>query len=212
MTKRVATPKLRTASIISTAKSRQVPEPSANVSAAVCVPSSCRALVAELGLDRVGHRLEHGERAGVAHVGDETARPGVDRPVAIGRLPLGEAGDVGNVLEVVGKGKGLGVRFETVDRSRRPIGVMGEVEGRDDAEALGAEILRPFEEADRIVVDVVRPVDQGRLRIDLEPGVVEPEIMAVVRPQHQAVAGEADRVPVAIFGRVDDPDSGHAPL
>ena len=209
MTNRVATPKLRRASIIRTAKSRQVPAPSASVSAAVCVPSSWRAPIAEFGLDRVRHRFEHVERAGVAHVGDEAARPGVNGPARIRQLPLGEPGDVGHVLEVVGKGKVFGARVEAVDRGGRPVGVMRQVEGRNDPQALGAQALRPFEEAHRIVVGVMRPMDQPRLRIDLENGLVDPEIMAVVGPQHQAVAGQADRVAVAVLRRMDDFDPGH---
>ena len=47
--------------------------------------------------------------------------------------------------------------------------------------------LGPFEKADRVVEGVMRPMDKRRLRVDLERGAVKAQIVAVVRPQHQAV-------------------------
>jgi hypothetical protein len=55
-------------------------------------------------------------------------------------------------------------------------------------------------------------MNERGLRIDVEGGVVKPQIMAVVRPQHQAVTREAHSVAVGIFGGVDDADPGHASL
>jgi hypothetical protein len=55
----------------------------------------------------------------------------------------------------------------------------------------------------------VGPMNERGLRIDVEGGVVKPEVMAVVGPQHQAVAGEADRIAVNVFRGVHDADSGH---
>ena len=54
MTKRVARPKLRNASIIGTAKSRQVSEPSASVSLGTFLVAHA---VAETRLDGVRHRF-----------------------------------------------------------------------------------------------------------------------------------------------------------
>ena len=67
-----------------------------------------------------------------------------------------------------------------------------------------------FEKADRIVEDVVRPMNERRLWIDVENGLVQPQIVAVVGPEHQAMTGEADRAAVGVFGRMHDADSGHA--
>jgi hypothetical protein len=39
---------------------------------------------------------------------------------------------------------------------------------------------------------------------------VKPQIVAVVRPQHQAVTRKADRITVGILGRVNDADPCHA--
>ena len=63
-----------------------------------------------------------------------------------------------------------------------------------------------------IVEGVMGPMNERGLRIDVEGGVVKPQIMAVVRPQHQAVTREAHSVAVGIFGGVDDADPGHASL
>ena len=71
--------------------------------------------------------------------------------------------------------------------------MMGQIEGRNDAEAIRSQALRPFEKADRIVESVMSPMNERGLGIDVERGMVKPQIMAVVRSQHQAVAREADR-------------------
>jgi len=85
--------------------------------------------IAEFGLDRVGHRLQHCERAGVANIGDETARPRVNRPVGIPQLPLRQPGNVGQLFQVVTEREGLGALLQDLDRRGRPVGVMGQVEG-----------------------------------------------------------------------------------
>ena len=72
------------------------------------------------------------------------------------------------------------------------------------------EIHRPFEKADRIVEGVMSPMNERGLGIDVKGSMVQPQIVAVVRPQHHAVASEADGIAIGIFGRVDDANSGHA--
>jgi hypothetical protein len=54
------------------------------------------------------------------------------------------------------------------------------------------------------------PMNERRLRIDVEGGVMKSEVMAVVRPQHQAVAGEADWIAIGVLGRMHDADPGNA--
>jgi hypothetical protein len=54
------------------------------------------------------------------------------------------------------------------------------------------------------------PMNERRLRIDVKGDVMKPEVMAIVGPQHQAVAGEADRIAIGVFGRMHDADPGHA--
>ncbi len=56
----------------------------------------------------------------------------------------------------------------------------------------------------------MRPVCEGRLRVNLQNGLMEPEIVAVVRSQHQPVAREPDGIAISIFRRVDDFYSGHS--
>jgi hypothetical protein len=61
---------------------------------------------------------------------------------------------------------------------------MGQIEGRDDAQAIRFQRLRPFQKADLIVEDVMGPMNERRLRIDGECGVVKPQIVAIVGSQH----------------------------
>jgi hypothetical protein len=53
-------------------------------------------------------------------------------------------------------------------------------------------------------------MNERRLRIDVEGGMMEPEVMAVIGPQHQAMAGQADRIAVGMLRRMHNADSGHA--
>ena len=87
--------------------------------------------------------------------------------------------------------------------------MMRKIERRDDAKMLRAQRLGPVDEADRIVEGVMRPADFCRRRIDLEFALVEAQVMAVVGPQHHAVARQSDRVAVGVFGLVYDGDAGH---
>jgi hypothetical protein len=76
---------------------------------------------------------------------------------------------------------------------------VGQIESRNDAEALRSQLLRPFEKTDRIVEGVMDPMNERGLRIDVEGGMVKRQIMAVVRPEHQTVTREADRTAVGVF-------------
>jgi hypothetical protein len=157
----------------------------------------------------VSHRLEDAERSGLARSGDEAARPGIDRSIGIGRLRLGKAREVANLLRGIGKRERFGARIETIDGQRRSIRMMGQIEGRDDAEPIRPERVRLFQKADRIVENVMSPMNERRLRIDVEGGAVKPKIVTIVGPQHQAVTKQADRVSVRVFRRVYDANSGH---
>jgi hypothetical protein len=88
--------------------------------------------------------------------------------------------------------------------------MMGQIEGGDDREAIRPQRLRPFEQADRIVENVVGPMNERRLRIDFERSVVKPQIVAIVGPQHHAVTKQADRIAVCILRGMYDVNSGHA--
>ena len=85
--------------------------------------------------------------------------------------------------------------------------MMGHVEARYDAEALRSQMVRPFEKADRIVEDVVFPMDLRGLRLDLQARAVQPQIVAVIGAHHQSMAQQADRIAIFIFRRVDHADS-----
>jgi hypothetical protein len=87
--------------------------------------------------------------------------------------------------------------------------MMGQIEGRDDAEAIRSQRLWPFQKADRIVENVMGPMNETRLRIDGECGAVKPQIMAVVGPQHQTVTKQTNRIAVRIFRGMYDINSGH---
>lgn len=87
--------------------------------------------------------------------------------------------------------------------------MMGQIKGRDDAEAIRSEPFRLFQKTDRIVESVMGPMNERGLRLDVEGGVMELQVVAVVGPQHQAVARQADRVAVGVLRRVDDANSGH---
>jgi hypothetical protein len=53
-------------------------------------------------------------------------------------------------------------------------------------------------------------MNERGLGIHVEGDMVKPQIVAVVRPQHQAVTRKADRITVGILGRVNDADPCHA--
>ena len=148
----------------------------------------------------------------VATVGDEAACPCVDGAVRIRQLPFGEPRQVGNFLDRIGEGKQLGGRVEAVDRQRRTIRMVGQVEARDDAQTLRPQRPGPFEKADGIVKGVMRPPDTGGFRVDLEGGAMQAQIVAVVRPDHHAVAQQADRMAIGVFGGVHDVDPRHVTL
>ena len=70
-------------------------------------------------------------------------------------------------------------------------------------------VFGPFEEADGIVEHIVLPVHGGRLRLNLELGAMQSQVVAVVGPDHQPVTQKADRIAVGVFGRVYDLDPRH---
>ena len=88
--------------------------------------------------------------------------------------------------------------------------MMGQIKGRNDAEAICSQRLRPFQKADRVVESVMGPMNERRLRIDVEGSMVKPQIMTIVGPQHQAVTNQADRIAIPVFRGVYNVDSGHA--
>jgi hypothetical protein len=57
--------------------------------------------------------------------------------------------------------------------------------------------------------NVMGPMNERRLRIDGERGVVKPQIVAIVWPQHQAMTKQANRIAVRIFRGMYDVNSGH---
>ena len=122
MTKRAATPKLRSASIISTAKSRHVPEPKRDRLRGGLRAFLVPGLIAEFGFYGVRHRLQDGERPGLALFADEAARPCFDRSVGVWRLRFGKAGKVGNLVRRIDEREGFGARVEAVDRRGGPSG------------------------------------------------------------------------------------------
>src|SRR6476620_2364913 len=115
-------------------------------------------------------------------------------------------------MRVVGKWKQLGSFVEAVDRKRLAVGVMRHIERRYDAEPLGPERFRPFQEADGIVEYVMLPVDTGRLGFDLQRRAVQAKVMAFVRPDHQFMTQQAHRIAVDVFGRMHDTYLRHASL
>jgi hypothetical protein len=98
----------------------------------------------------VRHRLEDDKCSGLARIGDEPARPCIDRSIRIKRLHFHKAGEVANLMCGIGKRECFGTRLETIDGQRRSIRMMGQIEGRDDAEAIRFQRLRPFQKADEL--------------------------------------------------------------
>ena len=90
MTKRVATPKLRNASIISTAKIATRARSERNRLRRRLRAFLMPGLVAEFSFDRVGHRLENRQRASPGLIADKAPRPCVDASVRIRLLSFGE--------------------------------------------------------------------------------------------------------------------------
>ena len=88
--------------------------------------------------------------------------------------------------------------------------MVGQIKGRNDAEVICSQRLWPFQKADRIVESVMGPMNERGLRIDVEGSMVEPQIVAIVRPQHQAVTTLADRIAIGVLRGVYDLNSGHA--
>ncbi len=160
-------------------------------------------LVGEVGLDRLGHRRQHRQRLGVAVAGQKASRPGVQLTLRIGRLALHQARQVRHLLDRVAERVDLGDRIERQVGLRR---VMLQVQRRDDAQRVGP---RPGEidEADRVAEHVVRPAQLRRRRRDPQRGVVQAQVVAVVRAQHQPVLGQAHRRGVAIGRGVLDADA-----
>jgi hypothetical protein len=115
----------------------------------------------------------------------------------------------GQLFQVIGEGEGLSALLKAIDRRGLPVRMVGQIEGGDDAQAVGSQALGPLEETDRVVKGVMRPVNEGGLRIDFQNRLVQPQVVAVVRSQHQPVAGKAHGIAVRIFRRMDDFDPGH---
>jgi hypothetical protein len=55
----------------------------------------------------------------------------------------------------------------------------------------------------------MHPMDERRFWMNVEGSVVKPQIMAIVRPQHHAMAKQADGIAVQVFGRMYNVNSGH---
>jgi hypothetical protein len=87
--------------------------------------------------------------------------------------------------------------------------MMGKVERRYDRETRGPQIFRPFKVAHGIIENVMFPKHTGGGRIHLEFAFVKAKIVAVVRPQHQPMSQQSDRIAINIFRRVDDFDPRH---
>ena len=132
------------------------------------------------------------QRVGTARLGDDAPRPGIDLALRIRHLPLRQSRDVRNLVLGVGEGEEVGAGVQTVLRQRLTVGMVRQVKRRDNFQLAGPQRVGPVEEADRVVERVMLPVDGSRLRIDPQFGLVHVQVMAVVRPDHQPVARQAD--------------------
>jgi hypothetical protein len=57
--------------------------------------------------------------------------------------------------------------------------------------------------------NVMGPMNERRLRIDVEGSMVKPQIVTIVGSQHQAVTKQADRIAVPIFRGMYDVNPSH---
>jgi hypothetical protein len=100
--------------------------------------------------------FQDGQRRVVRLAPNEAPGPAIDRALGVGRLDLPQGAEVRNLLLRIGEEEGLGRRIETVNRQGRPVRMVRQFEGGDDAQPIGAKRLGPFQEADRIVEGVMR--------------------------------------------------------
>jgi hypothetical protein len=130
--------------------------------------TSGRMMKARAGAVQFRHCGHVGDRRPrLACVADETPRPGVNCTIRVRRLPHREVGEIGQLVCGIGERKRLSAWIEAIDRQRRPIRVMGQIEGRNNAQSLRFQGVRPFQEANRVVESVVGPMDQRGLQINV---------------------------------------------
>ena len=193
LTKRAARPTERTASIMSTAKSRQLPLRRRSVSAGALDTLLGTPQILELFLDATGHRMEQAHRRCRSRRRcQESLDPRID---VVGRILARESVDeVGPFV----------IRIVKRESVRAPLeGVVGKrgvylFEGDRAVETkLGS---RGVERGDghRVVEDIVKPPKAGRPRHDVQLRADEPEIVALSRPEHHAMLAESYRFRVSV--------------
>ena len=202
-TKRAAKPSERSAAIISTARSRQLPLARCNVSAGLWIPFSCRATCLQV---RLMVRVMS-TRSSPVSVGPSSAtKPAAQRSTA-GCGPIGdrERSERRPVLRGVGEGEGPGEfrDLAPVEAGRRVVHADRAREGQ----LLGAIGERRHRQM--IAEGIARPRQAARTGRDLDRGIEDALVPVVARAEHHHVLAERHRPPVAVGRQVSDRENRH---
>ncbi len=153
----------------------------------------------------MGHRRQQLARFAAPVETQELFGPAVDLVLGIEVLALDQPQQIGHVLGAIGERVAqrmlLDLKIESV--ARRVV---------EPDHAFKAQLLRPAGEPsdrDAVAEDIVHPTKRGGFGSDDQPGVEQPLVIAVARPQHHAVLAKGDRLLVAVGGNVSHGDDRH---
>jgi hypothetical protein len=155
-------------------------------------------------LDAPTHTRQHGERVGAVLSFEELLGPAAHRGVRVGIVALDIARKVGRLLGEIGERQLLGILLD-----RRQLGRQAEMlqpDGAGKLQQLGSALER--REGNRVTERIVDPAHLGR-RLDRQSGVKQTKVVAVARPEHQAVLAQCHRCGILVARTMDDLERAH---
>ena len=137
---------------------------------------------------------------------DELFGPAAHRGVGVGIVALDIARQVGRLFGEIGERQ-----LPRIFLDRRQLGRQAEMFQADGAGQL-QQLRRAVElgDGDRVAERVVDPAHLGG-RIDGQAGIEQAQIVAVARPEHQAMLTQRHRGRIFVARAVDDLEGAHGP-
>ena len=204
-TNRAANPSDRSAEIMSTARSRQLPLASSRVRTGSWTPFSCRATCLKVRSDGLRHVDEKLVGVGRSVLPEERGGPAIDARDADTKRRE-ETGETGLLFLGVGKwiGPGKALDIGGAEGRRHMVETNGALEMK-----LGSR-LRETGGRDMIAENIPRPGDLARRWRDCELGFEHLLIVVVARTQHHPVLAERNRSLIEIGRDVSNGEIGIA--
>ncbi len=192
LTKRAAKPRDRVASIIRTAKSRQLPRRLWRVSSGRLYALFTAPHVAELFLDAEGHRAQQVHGSGGPRRIQKLACPltNVIAGIVRGQRPR----EVGEILIRIAERIGIRVLLQRVLRQ-------GGFEMLKRHDALKAKLRSEsveFSDGDGIVEHIMEPAKTSRIGRDGQAGPEKLKVVTFPRPEHHSMLPESDWLGITI--------------